>query len=128
MMNEEKQGAEREAEALAIAAQQKADFEHLVKNVHPSLLGSATLGDSSNGTTQSLSDYAALTLKEQFLQLQLEFQSLRNEFDLLSSRVLQDWTPETPTEELPPAPAPVIQMPAPAPDAPAPAAPPATTT
>jgi hypothetical protein len=128
-MEPEKQDAEREIEAKAIAAQQKADLDHLLKNTHPSLRDIVSLGDSSNGATQTLSDYAAQIFKGQIELLQSELAAaldelavLRNDFESLRLQVVPSATPETPIEELPPvavmpvptvAPVPVVEMPAP---------------
>lgn len=104
-MNEEKQGAERAAEAVAIARQQREDLEHLKKNTHPSLHNVISLGPGSDGTNQEIGDYAALTLRAQIVALQEDvamfYKEMRQEFDELRSQVLKDWTPETPEKELP---------------------------
>jgi hypothetical protein len=116
-MEPETQGAEREVEAKAITAQQKADLDHLLKNTHPSLRDVISLGDSSNGATQTVSDYAAVIFKQEIETLKLglaaaldELAVLRNDFESLRLQVVPSATPETPIEEL----SPVAVMPAPA--------------
>lgn len=98
-MQEEKQGEERTLEEKALEAQHKADLEHLLKNTHPSLHNSVSIGDASNGTCQSLSDYSVLTFKEQIAALQEEVQFLKNELESLRLRVVPEATPPTPEEE-----------------------------
>lgn len=125
-MNLETEGVEREREAKAIAAQHKADLEHLRNNVHPSLRDSVTLGDASDGTCGSISDYAVLIFKEELatLKAQMEVSSaicadvskenaglrdsvvclsselatLKQNFEALRLQVLADATPETPAD------------------------------
>lgn len=126
MMNEEKQGAERELEAKAIAAQHKSDIEHLRNNVHPSLRDSISLGDVSNGSNQTLSDYSVLILTERIKILAEEIaamrlillteeehtaiqnalslhsqqiQTLTENFEKLRLILVPNATPETPDEE-----------------------------
>lgn len=125
-MNEEKQGAEREREEKAIAAQQKSDIEHLRNNVHPSLRDSISLGDASNGSNQTLSDYSVLILKarleilaEEIAAMKLillseeehatiqnalslhsqQIQTLTENFEKLCLILVPSATPETPDEE-----------------------------
>src|SRR2546423_14911337 len=101
-MQEEKQGLEREQEEKAIRAQRKADMEHLVKNIHPALVDMASFGDRSDGTTQTVSDYAAVILEEKLEALKEELSSVvahvnslaaeivqrKNDFDILCSKIL----------------------------------------
>ena len=97
-MQEEKQGAERELEEKAIQAQHEAQMEHLRKNVHPSLHSSISLGDSSKGTCQGISDYAALTLKEQVAALQAQVNELRAKLEEFRLKIFPEATPETQIE------------------------------
>src|SRR5579859_2178035 len=106
MMNEEKQGEELVKEQAAIRAQHAADLEHLLKNTHPSLWGTISLGDKSDGTTQALSDYSATiltqqvdilkewhdNLSQQFDSLQEEHKQLKTDLEQLRLQVLADAT------------------------------------
>lgn len=128
-MQPEIEGAERERQDKAIEAQHQADLEHLLKNVHPSLRDTVTLGDASNGACQSVSDYSApifrqeiellketnlglrdsvVCLSSELAQLKqiitesaLRISQLSADFETLRLKLVHDATPETPADEAP---------------------------
>lgn len=114
MMNPEKEGLEREREEKAIRAQREADFEHLLKNTHPSLRSELYLGDINNGSCHSVSDYAAQILEQKFTALEDEVrtsvQELKGIVEGIRLQVLADATPEHAENDFPPA-APITDLP-----------------
>lgn len=113
-MEIEKEGAERTMEEKAIAAQRAADLEHLINNTHPSLRDSIYLGDISNGSCHSVSDYSSQilfaqieVLKETIQDLRQEIQRIKDEsflnktdLEALRLRLVPEATPETPLNEI----------------------------